>query len=48
LEVVERVKVARARFGGTELAKTVEELEGRVEKIERYVSGEDVYGKDGR
>jgi hypothetical protein len=44
LEVHERIGVEREKAGGSELAQTVIELTGRVEKIERYMSGEDVKG----
>jgi hypothetical protein len=41
MQVAERISVARAQAGGDERAKAITALTERVEKIERYMSGED-------
>jgi hypothetical protein len=41
LQVMERIEIERAKAGGKELTKTVEDLQLRVNEIEKYMTGED-------
>jgi hypothetical protein len=47
LESVERIKIAREKAGGDQLVRDFAALTTRVNKIEKYMAGEDVYEKGG-
>jgi hypothetical protein len=42
MQVAERIGIEKAKAGGDERAKAIEQLTTRVGDIERYMSGEDI------